>query len=93
MLNGSPHEYGNTAIALEEMVKVFEKEGIEVELLHIGAMNIRGCIGCQSCYKTGRCVFDDAVNEIAPKLEAADGEQVYIQTHVGIGYRMMKISE
>ena len=73
MLNGSPHEYGNTAIALEEMVKVFEKEGIEVELLHIGAMNIRGCIGCQSCYKTGRCVFDDAVNEIAPKLEAADG--------------------
>ncbi|MBQ1260758.1 MAG: flavodoxin family protein [Clostridia bacterium] len=73
IINGSPHKDGNTAIALGEMVKVFEGEGVEVELLHIGAMDIRGCVGCQSCFKTGRCTIDDIVNEVAPKLEAADG--------------------
>lgn len=73
IINGSPHKDGNTAIALGEMVKVFESEGVEVELLHIGAMDIRGCVGCQSCFKTGRCTIDDIVNEVAPKLEAADG--------------------
>ncbi|MBQ6263504.1 MAG: flavodoxin family protein, partial [Clostridia bacterium] len=47
--------------------------GIESEIMHIGNQAIRGCIACGSCSKTGRCVFDDAVNEIAPKFEEADG--------------------
>lgn len=73
MLNGSPKSNGNTAIALNEMVSVFEHEGIETELLHIGNKDIRGCVACMSCHKTGKCVFDDLVNEVAPKFEAADG--------------------
>ncbi len=73
ILNGSPHVKGNTSIALNEMVKVFEAEGVETEVVQIGNQDIRGCIACGTCGKNGKCVFNDAVNEIAPKFEAADG--------------------
>lgn len=73
MINGSPHPDGNTAVALHEMEKIFRKEGVETELLHIGNKDIRGCIACYSCAEKGCCVFQDIVNEIAPKFEACDG--------------------
>ena len=73
LLNGSPHAHGCTATALLEMIKVFEAEGIETELIQVGTKNIRGCIACGTCEKNGKCVFDDLVNEVAPKFEAADG--------------------
>lgn len=73
MLNGSPKTNGNTALALEEMKTIFEQQGVEVEIVHVGNKDIRGCIACGSCYKTGKCTFDDLVNEVAPKFEAADG--------------------
>lgn len=73
MINGSPRQGGNTSIALSEMVKVFEEEGAEAEVVQIGNKDIRGCIACGSCREKGRCVFDDVVNELAPKFEAADG--------------------
>lgn len=73
MLNGSPHVEGNTAIALHEMEKTFTQEGIETEILHIGNKSIRGCIGCGKCLEIGKCVFNDAVNEVAEKFEACNG--------------------
>ncbi len=73
LINGSPKPNGNTAHALREMADIFAQEGIEAEIIHIGNQDIRGCIACGSCGKTGKCVFDDAVNAIAPKFEAADG--------------------
>ena len=73
LLNGSPHANGCTAAALKEMIRVFEAEGVETELIHVGNKDIRGCISCGNCSKTGKCVFDDLVNEVAPKFEAADG--------------------
>ena len=73
MINGSPNANGNTATALREMAKVFEAEGVEVEILHVGNKAIRGCIGCRKCFSLGQCVFDDLVNETAPKLAEADG--------------------
>lgn len=73
MINGSPHTKGNTYAALHEMEKIFTDAGIGVELVQIGNKDIRGCIACNSCAKTGKCVFDDAVNETAPKFEACDG--------------------
>ena len=73
MLNGSPRPHGNTAAALEEMEKVFAAEGLETELVHVGNRDIRGCIACGRCAETGKCVFDDIVNELAPKLAACDG--------------------
>ena len=73
LLNGSPKANGNTAIALKEMEKVFLAEGIETETVHVGNKDIRGCVACVSCYQTGKCAIDDIVNEIAPKLEEADG--------------------
>lgn len=73
MINGSPRVKGNTSIALAEMDKIFKAEGIETEIIQIGRLDIRGCIACNSCGNTGKCVFDDAVNEVAPKFEACDG--------------------
>ena len=73
LLNGSPHVNGCTATALKEMIAVFEAEGIETELIQVGNKDIRGCIACGTCSKKGKCVFDDQVNETAPKFEAADG--------------------
>lgn len=73
IINGSPRVKSNTATALDEMVKVFSAEGIETEVVKIGNMPVRGCIACGSCFKNGKCVFDDVVNELAPKFEAADG--------------------
>ena len=51
LVNGSPKARGNTALALEEMVKVFEAEEIETEVLHVGNKDIRGCIACGNCGK------------------------------------------
>ncbi len=73
MINGSPHAKGNTAIALEEMRKVFEAEGVETELLHIGNKDIRSCIACGTCFKKGSCVFEDEVNAAAEKFKVCDG--------------------
>ena len=73
MINGSPHADGVCATALDEMKKVFEAEGIDSEVIHVGNKAIRGCIACGSCGKSGKCVFDDAVNEAADKFEEADG--------------------
>lgn len=73
MLNGSPRANGNTALALKEMAAIFEREGIETEIVHIGNQAVRGCINCNSCFKTSKCVFDDCVNELAPKFKEADG--------------------
>ncbi len=73
ILNGSPRKNGNTARALEEMALIFKESGVEYEILPVGSMNIRGCIACDSCQKTAKCVFDDEVNIAAEKLKECDG--------------------
>ena len=73
LLNGSPHPNGCTATALKEMVKTFEQEGVETEVIQVGMKNVRGCIACDRCAELGRCVFDDLVNEVAAKFAEADG--------------------
>ena len=73
MINGSPRAEGNTYVALREMEKIFKEEGIETEILQVGNKAVRGCIACGSCAKNGKCVFDDAVNEAAPKFAECDG--------------------
>ena len=73
LINGSPRANGNTAMALKEMADVFAQEGIETEIIHVGSKDIRGCIACGSCGRLGKCVFDDAVNEVAAKFAEADG--------------------
>lgn len=73
LINGSPKANGNTAFALSQMEEVFRDHGVETETIQVGSRDIRGCIGCGSCYKTGKCVFDDLVNETAAKLDSFDG--------------------
>ncbi len=73
LINGSPNIKGCTYTALEEVSKTLNKEGIETEIIHVGNKNIRGCIACRQCKTTGKCVFDDLVNEVAPKFKDCDG--------------------
>lgn len=73
IINGSPRKNGNTALALSKMEKVFHSEGIETETVHIGSMDIRGCMACGFCGKNGRCVVNDIVNELSVKFEQSDG--------------------
>ncbi len=72
LINGSPRAKGCTYTALSELKSSLEAEGVEVELIHVGHLDIHGCIACGICAKTGKCVFDDIVNEVAPKLNEAD---------------------
>ena len=73
LINGSPHATGCTYTALAELQRTLEAEGLETELIHVGHQDIHGCIACGKCRELGRCVFDDAVNRVAPKLAEADG--------------------
>lgn len=70
LINGSPRRNGCTFTALSEVEKTLHREGIETELVQLGAKAVQGCIACGRCKTLGRCVFDDLVNETAPKLEA-----------------------
>lgn len=72
LINGSPHVGGNTARALAEIEKVFVENGVSVTTVNVGNREISGCFGCGVCSRTGRCVRDDMVNEIAPLFEKAD---------------------
>ncbi len=83
MINASPRKDSNTQLALNEMIGVFESEGIEVECVTIGNKAIRGCIACGTCSTRGKCVFDDVVNELAPKFEEADGLVVGTPVYYG----------
>ena len=73
LINGSPHTDGSTNRALVEVARELNKEGVETEIVQVGHLAIRGCIACGSCYQTGKCVFEDVVNEVAKKFEEADG--------------------
>lgn len=87
LVNGSPHANGCTYTALNELKRTLEENEIEVELIHVGRENIRGCIACRRCHQIGKCVFDDVVNETAPKLAEADafviGAPVYFASPAG----------
>ena len=83
LINGSPHEHGCTYTALRELADTLEAEGIETEIIQAGK-TAHACNACASCKKTHRCVYDDLVNETAPKLAAADA--LVIQNTYGMGY-------
>lgn len=87
LINGSPRAKGCTYTALIELAKTLESQGIETEIVHVGHKDVRGCIACRKCHETGKCVFDDIVNEVAPKLAQADafviGAPVYFASPAG----------
>lgn len=89
LVNGSPRPKGSTFTALSELVKTLEENGIETEIIQIGNKNIRGCIACRKCHSTGsgKCIFDDIVNEVASKFAEADafviGSPVYFASPAG----------
>ena len=95
LINGSPHKNGCTYTALSEVANTLREEGMETEILHIGAKPIQGCTACGHCY-TGpdKCVFDDdMVNRILEKGEQADafvfGSPVYYASANGAMIALM----
>jgi multimeric flavodoxin WrbA len=73
LVNGSPNAKGCTFIALSEVGKTLNENGIDTEIIHVGNKNLRGCIACNKCVESGKCTFDDLVNEAAPKFGECDG--------------------
>lgn len=73
LVNGGPHKDGCVNTALEEVAKALNKENIETEIFWLGVKPISGCIACKTCAKTGKCVFDDVVNEFVEKAKDVDG--------------------
>lgn len=73
ILNGSPKAHGNTATALHEVEQLLQQQGIETEWMHVGHLQIHGCIACNKCWDTGNCTFGDIVNDISQKMQDADG--------------------
>lgn len=74
LINGSPRKNGNTGIALSEVARALEENGIDTEIVSIGTKAVQGCIACGKCSETGRCAFNDSLyNEIREKIETADG--------------------
>lgn len=96
IINGSPHAQGNTAIALAEVQKTLNENGIETEWVHVGNKDVRGCVACGYCKEHGKCVFKDIVNETADKLKEADGIVVgspvyYAQTNATVSAFMTRL--
>jgi len=73
LINGSPNKNGCTFTALSEVTKTLNENGVETEIVHVGSKDIRGCIGCRKCRESGKCVFNDLVNETAPLFAECDG--------------------
>lgn len=73
LINGSPHERGCTYTALREVADTLEHEGIDTEIMYIGATSVPGCVACGHCKKTGRCVYNDQVNDLLDRLSEIDG--------------------
>jgi len=71
ILNGSPKAHGNTATALHEVERTLQKQGIETDWMHVGQLQIHGCIACNKCWKTGICAFNDIVNEMGASVSIA----------------------
>ena len=89
LINGSPNAKGCTYTALEEVSKTLKSEGIETEIIHVGHKDIRGCIGCRQCKTKGKCVFNDIVNDIAPKFKECDGIVIGPLANIGIWYMVI----
>ena len=73
LVNGSPHKEGCTYTALSEAAKALNSNGIETEIFHLGTEPVAGCIACGACSNTGKCIYNDPVNEFVEKAKDADG--------------------
>lgn len=73
LLNGSPNEKGCTYTALREIEKVLNKHEIETDIVYLGKKSIAGCIACSKCFETGKCIWNDKVNETTKRLDEIDG--------------------
>lgn len=81
LVNGSPHKEGCTYIALQEVAKTLNQEGIETEIYWVGNKPISGCIACGQCLQTGKCCIDDTVNPFIEKAKEADAYVVGSPVH------------
>lgn len=73
LINGSPHQHGCTDTALQEAAAALNRHGIDTEILWIGNRPVAGCIACGKCRSTGKCIYDDAVNQVSEMLDSVDG--------------------
>ena len=74
IINGSPRKNGATFKILNCFKELLENNGINTEFVNLIDCNIKYCIGCQHCYKTGKCVIlDDRIEEIHDTIKNSNG--------------------
>ncbi len=69
MINGSPHEFGCTYTALSEVASSLKANSIESDIVYLGIKPVAGCTACGNCSKTGKCIFDDKINEVTENID------------------------
>ena len=99
LVNAGPRVDGNTTAALNEMARQLEKNGIEAELVQVGAKPVRSCIACNQCAirNLGRCIFDDDIcNRVIEKMATADafviGSPVYYGEPTGAALSLVQLA-
>ena len=87
MINGSPNEHGCTYTALSEIEGTLSKHNIKSEIIYLGKKPIAGCIDCRQCRETGKCAFNDHVNDLLERMDSFDaivlGSPVYFAGPAG----------
>ena len=73
LINGSPNEHGCTDTALQEISNTLKENNVDSKILWLGKQAMQDCISCFKCQETGKCVFDDLVNETAERMDEFDG--------------------
>ena len=73
LINGSPNEHGCTDTALQEISNTLKENNVDSKILWLGKQAMQDCIFCFKCQETGKCVFDDLVNETAERMDEFDG--------------------
>lgn len=70
--SGSPRRGGNSELLLDMALKSVVRHGAVAEKIVLNELSIAPCQECGGCDLTGRCVVQDEMQGIYPKLRAAE---------------------
>ncbi len=68
----SPRRGGNSEVLLNEFCRAAEDAGWKVDLLRVNELKFRPCQACDACAKDGRCIVQDDMQQVYPKMAEAD---------------------
>lgn len=72
IISSSPRKGGNSDTMADEFLKGTLEAGNTAVKINIRDMELKFCIGCLSCQRTGKCVLKDGMNELYDTVQHAD---------------------